>query len=153
MKKYYVYILASHSADPALYIGMTNTLDRRTFEHKMKLTEGFTAQYKISKLVYFEETDDAEVAIAREKQLKRWHRQWKLNLIKTDNPTLRDLSRDWGNQHEILKQVQDDKNGLVAIGCNVQGDKGGLDTTANQNGILKRVQDDSTNIVSAGITQ
>ena len=70
---------------------MTNNLERRMLEHKNKLIPGFTKKYKTSKLVYFEATNDIESAISREKQLKNWHHEWKLNLIKKDNPDLEDL--------------------------------------------------------------
>ena len=70
---------------------MTNNLERRMLEHKNKLIPGFTKKYKTSKLVYFEATNDIESAISREKQLKNWHHEWKLNLIKKHNPDLDDL--------------------------------------------------------------
>jgi putative endonuclease len=77
------------------YIGVTNNLERRLYEHQHQLVPGFTKKYNIHKLVYIEETNSAYSAIAREKQLKNWHRAWKLNLIKQDNPTLADLSVSW----------------------------------------------------------
>jgi putative endonuclease len=93
MKNYYVYILSNPSG--TLYTGMTNNLERRLFEHKNGLFKGFTAKYKIFRLVYFEISNDAKVAIAREKQIKGWLRSKKLKLIKTINPKFEDLSRDW----------------------------------------------------------
>jgi len=90
MKTYYIYI-ATNSVNTVLYIGVTNDLSRRLFEHKNKLSDGFTKKYNINKLVYFEETTDIRIAIEREKQLKRWHREWKLNLIRENNPEFRDL--------------------------------------------------------------
>ena len=83
MKNYCVYIMANEK--PSLYIGVTNDLVRRVHEHKSAETPGFTQEYRVSKLVYFEVADTAEVAITREKQLKRWHQEWKLNLIREKN--------------------------------------------------------------------
>ena len=87
---YFVYIL-TNQFNTVFYIGVTNNLERRMLEHKNKLIPGFTKKYKTSKLVYFEATNDIESAISREKQLKNWHHEWKLNLIKKDNPDLEDL--------------------------------------------------------------
>jgi putative endonuclease len=78
-----------------IYVGVTNDLERRVYQHKNKLIEGFTSRYNITKLVYFEETNDVEAAIAREKQLKNWHRVKKLALINQFNPTWLDLSLNW----------------------------------------------------------
>ncbi len=89
--KYYVYILAS-KRNGTLYIGMTNSLRRRIDEHKQGLIPGFTQKYKVHMLVYFEESNDPRDAIAREKQLKWWHRKWKLDLIESVNPEWRDLT-------------------------------------------------------------
>lgn len=91
MKSYYVYILTSQE-NGTLYIGVTNNLARRIYEHKHNLVEGFTKQYSVHKLVYFEETPDVESAIAREKQLKAWRRYWKLELINKTNPQGKDLA-------------------------------------------------------------
>lgn len=74
------------------YIGVTNNIIKRSFEHRSGLIEGFTKKYKLKKLVYIEEHNDIKLAIAREKQLKNWHRDWKINLIKSANPNLDDLS-------------------------------------------------------------
>ena len=92
-KRYFVYIMASKSR--RLYIGVTNDLERRVFEHKSKSIEGFTATYNIDRLVYFAETGDVVAAIEREKQLKGWLRAKKIVLIQSENPTWTDLSRDW----------------------------------------------------------
>lgn len=89
MKNYYVYILAG--SQKALYIGMTNDLIKRIFEHKNKFVKSFTAKYKIDNLVYYEQFSDPENAIRREKQLKKWNRQWKINLINNFNPAWEDL--------------------------------------------------------------
>ncbi len=74
-----------------LYIGVTNNLIRRVYEHKNNLVEGFTKQYFVHKLVYFEETESIEEAILREKRLKEWKREWKIKLIEKENPEWSDL--------------------------------------------------------------
>ena len=89
-KQYYVYI-ATNKVNTSFYIGVTSDLISRMYEHKNELAEGFTKRYHIKKLVYFEVTDDVAAAIEREKQLKRWHRDWKINLIKENNPEFKDL--------------------------------------------------------------
>lgn len=89
-KSYYVYILTNIN-NTTFYIGVTNNLIRRIYEHKKGMADGFTKRYKLKKLIYFEEYQDPKAAIAREKQLKNWHRQWKLNLIKSTNPDFEDL--------------------------------------------------------------
>ena len=93
MKTYYVYIL-SNKKEGTLYIGVTNDLVRRVYEHKYDLLEGFTKKYQLHKLVYYEATIDADAAVKREKQLKNWHRPWKINLIESVNPDWRDLYDD-----------------------------------------------------------
>lgn len=99
MSSYYVYILASVSY--RLYIGMTNDLRRRVYQHKNKLIEGFATKYNINRLVYFEETSDVRSAIAREKQLKGWLRFRKYKLIESMNPQWRDLAVDWFTEEAI----------------------------------------------------
>ena len=74
---------------------ITNDLRRRLYEHKNNLIPGFTEKYNIHKLVYFEKTTDVKAAIQREKRLKKWNREWKFELIKTNNPNLNDLSEEW----------------------------------------------------------
>lgn len=93
-KDFYVYILTNYE-ETTFYIGVTSDLLRRMHEHKTKIKEGFSSKYNLSKLVYFESTDSSISAIAREKQLKRWHREWKINLIKEFNPNFDDLSLQW----------------------------------------------------------
>jgi putative endonuclease len=93
MKSYFVYILAS-KRNGTLYIGVTNDLIKRVWQHKNSLVDGFTKTYKIHNLVYFEETSEIESAILREKKLKNWHRQWKINLINEKNPDWKDLYQD-----------------------------------------------------------
>jgi len=93
MKTYFIYILASQ-ARGTLYIGVSNSLERRYFEHMSGVSEkSFTNRYAVKRLVYFEEAHDVETAIAREKQLKNWRRQWKINLIESMNPEWQDLSK------------------------------------------------------------
>jgi putative endonuclease len=94
MKTYYVYILAS-GVNGTIYVGVTNDLLRRLSEHKQSVVDGFTKQYGVSQLVYFEDTESIEAAIDREKQLKNWRRRWKTDLINEGNPTWRDLSEDF----------------------------------------------------------
>ena len=89
-RHYYVYILAGRVGG-ALYIGVTNDLVRRVFEHKSKLIESFTEKHDVVKLVYFEQFDDPENAIKREKRLKKWNRDCKIRLIEKHNPNWDDL--------------------------------------------------------------
>ena len=89
-KYYYTYIMAS-KRNGTLYIGVTSDLAKRTYQHKNNLIEGFTCQYKVYDLVYFEQHGDVYAAIHREKRLKEWQRKWKLELIEKTNPTWRDL--------------------------------------------------------------
>ena len=93
MKKYYVYIICSYSK--TLYTGVTNDLIRRMAEHKKGIGSKFAAKYKINSLVYFEEGNDVNQAIFREKQIKAWRRSKKLALINENNPEWKDLSKDW----------------------------------------------------------
>ena len=90
MKNYYVYILAS-KRNGTLYTGVTNNLSRRTYEHKESLVDGFTKKYNVKILVHYEQTNDIGSAIAREKCIKRWKREWKIKLIEEDNPEWKDL--------------------------------------------------------------
>ncbi len=80
MKTYYIYILAS-KRNGTLYIGVTNDLLRRVYEHKNNLIEGFTSKYQVHQLVYYETTSEVTAALRREKQLKKWKRPWKIELI------------------------------------------------------------------------
>lgn len=93
MKHYYVYIMTSSTG--TLYTGMTNNLERRVYEHKNKLIDGFTKKYNITRLVYFEVFGDVRDAIVREKQIKSWRRSKKIDLIKSMNPEWQDLSEEW----------------------------------------------------------
>ena len=93
-KQSYIYIITNRY-NSTLYIGVTSNLIKRIWEHKNKVVEGFTKKYNVDRLVYYELTEDVESALNREKQLKRWHRQWKINLIKEMNPEFKDLSENW----------------------------------------------------------
>jgi putative endonuclease len=90
MNNYYVYILAS-KRNGTLYIGVTNDLMRRVYEHRNDLVEGFTKKYGVHLLVYYEQHNNAESAIQRERQMKKWNRQWKINRIQEQNPDWKDL--------------------------------------------------------------
>lgn len=86
----YIYIITNET-NSVLYIGVTTDLPKRIYEHRNKLVDGFSAKYHLYKLIYFEVFDNIESALNREKQLKRWHREWKNNLISTNNPKWNDL--------------------------------------------------------------
>ena len=90
MKEYFVYIMASQKL--TLYVGVTNDIQRRVREHKGKCMPAFTAQYNVTRLLYYETVPDIAVAIAREKQIKSWRRQKKLALVCSTNPALIDLA-------------------------------------------------------------
>ncbi len=94
MRRFYVYILASQK-NGTLYIGVTNDIARRLWEHRNDKGNSFTARYRVFRLVYVEEFPTAAEAIQREKSLKKWPRQWKIDLIEKDNPEWFDLAR-WG---------------------------------------------------------
>ena len=93
MRQYYVYIMASFRG--TLYTGVTGDLIRRVYEHRNQLKGGFTAKYNVSKLVYYEITDDVNSAITREKQIKSWRRAKRVALIESANPYWADLSKEW----------------------------------------------------------
>ena len=93
MNQHFVYILTNRF-NKVLYIGVTNNLERRMYEHRNKMINGFTKKYNLTKLVYFEETSDIQSAIEREKQLINWHRDWKINLINQFNPDWKDLAAE-----------------------------------------------------------
>ena len=92
-KNFFVYILASQK-NGTLYIGVTSDLPKRVWEHKNKVVEGFTEKYDVDKLVWFEQHDNAESAITREKQMKEWKRGWKIKRIAEINPDWNDLYDD-----------------------------------------------------------
>ena len=87
---YYIYIM-TNKVKGVLYVGMTNDLIRRVYEHRNHIVKGFTDHYNLTKLVWFEQTEDVMSAIAREKQLKNWHRDWKVELIENSNCEWNDL--------------------------------------------------------------
>ena len=90
MRNYYVYILAS-DRNGTLYVGVTNDIARRMYEHRNDLADGFTKRYAVHKLVWYELHNDISQAILREKRIKKWNRKWKLDLIEEDNPLWKDL--------------------------------------------------------------
>lgn len=96
MKHYYVYILANRR-NGTLYIGVTSDLIKRTYQHKKVLIAGFTKKYQVHDLVHYEQFNNANEAIAREKQLKNWHRKWKIELIEKSNPDWKDLYAEISN--------------------------------------------------------
>ena len=96
MQEYYVYIMASRSR--TLYVGVTNDLNRRVWEHKNGSIPGFTKKYRVNRLVYFDHSPNVAGAIQREKQIKGWTRARKIALIESINPTWEDLSEGWGQK-------------------------------------------------------
>jgi putative endonuclease len=92
-RDYWVYMMASQK-NGTLYIGMTNNIGRRAYQHKIKQSKGFTAKYNVNMLVWYEHCHDVHYAIMREKQLKRWERAWKIKLIVKMNPDWNDLYED-----------------------------------------------------------
>jgi putative endonuclease len=92
MREYYVYITSNNSK--TLYVGVTNNIVRRMREHRSKIHPGFTQRYNVTKLVYYESTDDVSGAIEREKQIKKWRREKKIQLIETMNPEWKDLYKE-----------------------------------------------------------
>ena len=97
-----VYVMTNYGRT-TLYIGVTNNLERRVLEHKAGHGSRFTHRYALTDLLYFEVFPGIEAAILREKQLKNWHRDWKLNLIKTENPTLTDLAKNWFTPADLVQ--------------------------------------------------
>ncbi len=91
-----VYILTNYE-QTVLYVGVTSNLEKRMYEHKNKIYSGFSSKYNLKKLVYYELTESIEAAILREKKLKKWNREWKLDLIKEVNPEFKDLSLSWSD--------------------------------------------------------
>lgn len=93
MRTYFIYMLAS-KRNGTLYTGITNDLIRRVYEHKEGIVQGFTRKYDVTRLVYYEETNDVTEAITREKRIKKWNRRWKIDLIEQHNPGWKDLYND-----------------------------------------------------------
>jgi putative endonuclease len=116
-RNYYVYILASQK-NGTLYLGVTSDLVKRIYEHKNDLVGGFTKKYKVHRLVYFETTNDVYGAIQREKQLKKWNRQWKIRLIEEKNPpgaiyTMNCFSPSWYCLDSRLRGNDKEKTGMT----------------------------------------
>jgi len=105
MKQYYVYMMSSKTR--TLYVGITNNLERRVYEHKQKLIPGFTSKYDLTWLVYCAETNDVREAIAREKQLKGWSRAKKVALIEEMNPEWEDLAATWFSNDQVFTRESD----------------------------------------------
>jgi putative endonuclease len=112
MTQYYVYMMTNNSG--TLYIGVTNDLVRRVYEHKQRLSSGFTRKYNITRLVYYEVYEDPLSAIAREKQIKGWIRRKKIELIQSVNPEWHDLAATWYEEGETLRFAQSDHQGAHA---------------------------------------
>ena len=121
MVQYFVYILSNKSR--MLYVGVTNNLERRIFEHKTKLIPGYTKHYGLAQLVYYESTSDINSAIFREKEIKGWVRRKKVALINSFNPDWNDLSVEWTLPHpDTLRRAQGDR--IEALGStNTEYDK------------------------------
>lgn len=104
MKLWYIYIM-SNKAQGVIYIGVTNNLIERVKEHKLKLyPNSFTAKYNCDKLIYFEDCDDGFEATKREKQLKKWKRDWKIKIIEDMNPSWMDISINWNFNFNIVRK-------------------------------------------------
>jgi len=104
MGTYYVYLLASRSR--ILYVGVKGNLLRRIFEHKSHAVAGFTARYRIDRLVHFEDTGNIRSAVTREKQIKSWRRDKKCLLVEATNPTWEDLSADWYDPQTAVSSLR-----------------------------------------------
>lgn len=102
-KTFYVYIM-TNTWNTTFYISITCNLQGRVWQHKTGFSKGFTRQYYCTKLVFFEQYDTAMDAIRREKQLKNWHREWKINLIREQNPDWKDLAGDWFDKGDPEKE-------------------------------------------------
>lgn len=103
---FYVYILTNWN-NTVMYVGMTNNIERRMFEHKNKLTDGFTKKYNLTKLVYFEQGTDVHAALEREKEIKKWRREKKNELVMSMNPEWKDLSLEWDIDFDINKSGEE----------------------------------------------
>ncbi len=113
MKEYYVYFITNWTGD-VLYTGVTNNLERRIYEHKHKLIDGFSKKYELNKLVYYEVFGDIKMAISREKQIKNWSRGKKNERVNAMNPKWKDLSEGWFEDPSVpLRFTRDDKVGAV----------------------------------------
>jgi putative endonuclease len=133
VKNYYVYIMASRR-NGTIYIGVTNDIERRVAEHKQGLIEGFTKDYRVHLLVYLEWFSDIRNAIQCEKQMKKWNRQWKLNLIEKENPEWIDLSTVGYNTRNLDSQPKLNANTVIPAKAGIQvlssdDSSSGLDST------------------------
>lgn len=115
----FIYIL-TNKYNNVLYLGVTRDLQRRVAEHKLQINKGFSAKYKTEKLVYYETYNRLDIAIQREKQLKKWRREWKDKLINDFNPEWKDLAEDIGLDAEYINAVKD----AYESGQYVAGDSG-----------------------------
>ncbi len=104
MRTYYVYIM-TNKCNTVLYTGFTNDIERRVYEHKNKLIDGFTKKYNITKLVWYSDSEDIQAAINAEKQIKGWLRKKKINLIESENPNWDDLSKDWYDEWDSSRSL------------------------------------------------
>ena len=104
-RKYYTYIL-THDRDHIFYVGVTNSIERRMSEHKAATYATHVGHYNIKKLVYFEEHSDIRIAIRREKTIKKWKREWKINIITEMNPEWLDLSEGWDLSKYMKKNIE-----------------------------------------------
>lgn len=112
MKQGYVYIMSNKNRT-TLYIGVTNSISKRVLDHKCGYGSQFTKRYNLHDLIYFEPILGMRNAINREKQLKKWHKEWKWNLIKAENPMMVDLALDWYTNKEIEDYKKELKNNLT----------------------------------------
>ncbi len=119
VKNYYVYIMASRR-NGTIYVGVTNDIERRVAEHKQGLVEGFTKEYSVHLLVYLEWFSDIRDAIQREKQMKKWNRQWKLNLIEKENPEWIDLSTVGYNVRNLDSKPKLNINAVIPANAGIQ---------------------------------
>jgi putative endonuclease len=99
-KQFFVYIMTNGPKSAVLYAGITGNLTRRVWQHKHKLTPGFTGRYNLTRLVYYEHFFYPDAAIAREKEIKGWRRSKKIKLIESINPRWEDLAKDWGSEYK-----------------------------------------------------
>lgn len=106
MRKAYVYIMSNKNRS-TLYIGVTNNLERRILEHKAGFGSAFTTKFNLTDLIYFEQFEGIKNDIEREKQLKNWHKEWKWNLIKEENPSLSDYAEDWFAEEQIENYIEE----------------------------------------------
>jgi putative endonuclease len=107
MKEGFTYIMSNYKRN-VFYTGVTANLEDRVFDHKIGKGCWFTSHYKCYYLMWFEQSDSIVDAIAREKQIKNWHRDWKINLIREENPDMKDLAADWYDEEDLRMAREDD---------------------------------------------